>query len=174
MPFGDFLPTLFICYAIWRLSIRFVWPAFRGLPIERTIWTLGLWWIGTLLGVVFANVPLNRLVASDLKEQPGSLTALIVIIVIVVLIVINQLRVMRKTGYLLKFLLCYVIGGIIIAILSAIPGEQLRLHHFIIALVLLPGTAFPTRLSLIYSSLLYGMFLNGAARWVSRRFLLCA
>ncbi|KDN44874.1 hypothetical protein K437DRAFT_224606 [Tilletiaria anomala UBC 951] len=165
VPFGDFLPTLFTAYAIWKLAVRFVWPAFNRLPIERTIWQLGFYWLGTLLNVVFASVPLNRLVASDLRSQPGALTSLIIIIIVVVIIVINQLRVVRKTGYLPKYLTLYITGGIIVGILAAVPGESLRLHHYIISLVLLPGAAFPTRLCLIYSSFLLGMFLNGVGRW---------
>jgi hypothetical protein len=145
--------------------MRFVWPAYKGLPIERSVWQLGFFWIGVLLDVVFANVPLQRLVASDIKSQPGSLTALIVIIVIVIVIVINQLRIIRKTGYLPKYLTLYVTGGVIVGLVAAIPGEELRLHHWVIAAVLLPGCAWPTRLSLIYSAFLLGMYLNGSGRW---------
>ncbi|KAE8208374.1 hypothetical protein CF327_g7115 [Tilletia walkeri] len=163
--FGDFLPTLFGCYAIWRLAFRFVWPSFQHLPLEREIWTLAAFWIGVLLNVVFANVPLNRLVASDIASQPGSLTALIILIIIVVVLVINQIRVIRKTTFLPRYLSIYIIGGIIVGLLAAIPGQSLRLHHYIIALVLLPGCAFPTRLGLIYCAFLLGMFENGLARW---------
>lgn len=57
-----------------------------------------------------------------------------------------------------------------------------RSHHYIAAMALIPATAFPTRLSLVYQgsvvlqaiqsatltvhhSILLGLFLNGAARW---------
>ncbi len=165
MPIGVFLPTLFTAYAIWRLAVRFVWPAFGRLPLERSIWQLAAFWIGLLLNVVFANVPLDRLTGYNLKTQPGAITALIIIIVVVIVLVVNQLRVIRKTGYFPKYFVLYVTGGVIVAILSAVPGETLRLHHYIIALVLLPGCAWPTRLSLIYTSFLLGMFVNGVARW---------
>lgn len=164
-PMGDFLPTLFVGYAIWRLTFRFVLPAFEWLPLERTIWILGPFWIGVLLNVVFANVPLQRLVASDLQSQPGALTALIIIIVVVIVIAINQIRVIRKVGYLPKYLTLTLVGGVLLGLLAAVPETGLRLHHYIIALILLPFTAFETRLSLIYASFLLGMFLNGVGRW---------
>jgi len=164
-PMGDFLPTLFIAYTLWRLTFRYVWPAFERLPLERNIWIQGFFWIGVMLNLVFANVPLDRLVASDIASQPGALTALIVIIVIVLLIAVNQIRVIRKVGKLPRYLTLTIIGAIIIGLLAAIPTTGLRLHHYIIALVLLPYTAFPTRLSLIYSAFLLGMFLNGVGRW---------
>ncbi|UZJ54875.1 hypothetical protein CBS101457_004195 [Exobasidium rhododendri] len=164
-PMGDFLPTLFVAYGLWRVTFRFVWPAFERLPLERNMWIQGFFWIGVLLNLVFANVPLDRLVASDIASQPGALTALVVIVVIVLVIAVNQIRVIRKVGKLPKYLFLTIIGGIIVGLLSAIPTTGFRLHHYIIAMVLLPYTAFPTRLSLIYSAFLIGMFLNGVGRW---------
>lgn len=184
-PMGDFLPTLFVAYSLWRLTFRFVWPPFQKLPLERNIWIQGFFWIGTMLDLVFANVPLNRLVASDISSQPGAvreislscsrklifphfqLTSLIIIVVVVLVLALNQIRVIRKVGFLPKYLTLAIIGGIIIGLLAAVPTTGLRLHHYIIALVLLPFCAFETRLSLIYSSFLLGMFLNGVGRWVS-------
>ncbi|KAK0548263.1 hypothetical protein OC845_003662 [Tilletia horrida] len=163
--FGDFLPTLFGCYVIWRVAFRFVWPHFQHVPLEREIWTLAAFWVGVLLNVVFADVPLNRLVASDIASQPGALTALIILIIVVVVLASNQVRVIRKTTLLPRYLSIYITGAVIVGLLAAIPGESLRLHHYIIALVLLPGCAFPTRLSLIYCAFLLGMFENGVGRW---------
>lgn len=74
-PAGDFLPLLFVCYVVYRLTFRFLFPAFARFPVERTIGTLALFWIGVMLDVVFANVPLQRLVLSDITSQPGALTS---------------------------------------------------------------------------------------------------
>lgn len=73
-PMGDFLPTLFIAYALWRLTFRFVWPAFERFPLERNVWIQGFYWMGVLLNVVFANVPLGRLVASQIASEPGAVS----------------------------------------------------------------------------------------------------
>jgi hypothetical protein len=164
-PMGDFLPTLFIAYAYWRLTFRYLWPAFDRFPLERNVWIQGFYWLGTLLDVVFVNVPLSRLVVSDITSQPGALTSLIIIVVVVVVLAINQVRVIRKVGQLPKYLLLSIVGGIIIGLLAAIPTTGLRLHHYIIAMVLLLYCSFATRLSLIYGAFLLGMFLNGAGRW---------
>ena len=50
-------------------------------------------------------------------------------------------------------------------VIALLPGLEFRLHHYIISMVLIPGTAFPTRLSAIYQGFLLGMFLNGVAAW---------
>ncbi|SPC67646.1 uncharacterized protein UHOD_08457 [Ustilago sp. UG-2017b] len=163
--FGDFLPFLFTCYAIWRLAFRFVWPAFTHLPVESTFWTLAFWWLGVLLNLVFGKVPIPRLVGNDIRQQPGGIVAVIVVAIIVLLVAINQIRVMWKTGLLPKYISLYVVAGVLVGLAAAVPGETLRLHHYIIALVLLPACAFPTRLGLVYVAFLLGMFTNGIARW---------
>ncbi|WFD31647.1 Lethal(2) giant larvae sro7 [Malassezia sp. CBS 17886] len=162
---GDFGPHLFASYAVWRIAIRFVWPEFRHMPVEFGVGTLGLWWIGVLLNVVFENVPLNRLEGRDLAQQPGALSSLIVIIIVVVCLAINQVRVIRAAGELPKYLFLYVIAGLIIALSAAVPGEGVRLHHYIIGLALLPGCGFSTRISMLCCAFLYGMYTNGVARW---------
>ncbi|PWN94598.1 hypothetical protein FA09DRAFT_291663, partial [Tilletiopsis washingtonensis] len=164
-PAGDFLPTLFGAYVIWRVAVRYVWPAFALLPLEREVWTQGFFWLGTLLDVVFVDVPLQRLVLSDITGQPGALTSLIVIVVVVLVLAINQVRVIRKVGALPKYLALAAVGGLLIGLLSAVPTTGLRLHHYIIALVLVCFCAFPTRLSLAYCAFLLGMYIAGVGRW---------
>ena len=163
--FGSFLPALFVCYAFWRLAFRFVLPAFRDAPIEASVWYLPTFWAGVLTNITMDKIPINRLVASDLQQQPGAITALIIIIIIVLVIVINQVRVIRKTGWLPHYLGWYVAGGLVTMVIALLPGLDFRLHHYIISMVLIPGTAFPTRLSAIYQGFLLGMFLNGVAAW---------
>ncbi|WFC99595.1 hypothetical protein MYAM1_002340 [Malassezia yamatoensis] len=162
---GDFGPHLFVTYAAWRIALRYVWPAFAQLPLEFGIGTLGLWWIGVLLDVVFANVPLQRLEGSDILQQQGALASLIIIILVVACLGVNQVRVIRKAGYLPKYLSLYVIAGIALGLCTAVPGEGVRLHHYVIGIALLPACGFPTRISLLSSALLFGMYTNGVARW---------
>lgn len=161
--FGGFLPTLFVAYGIWRLAWRFTLPQFHQAPIEASVWYLASFWPGVLSNITAAKLPIDRLVASDIDARPGALTALVIIVVILFIIVANQVRVIRKTGWLPHYLGWYIIGGLVILVLSQLPGLQLRLHHYIIALALTPGTAFPTRLSAIYQGFLLGLFLNGVA-----------
>ncbi|KAL4402153.1 hypothetical protein ACI68E_001805 [Malassezia pachydermatis] len=162
---GDFGPFLFVCFVIWYAGLRHVWPAFRPLPLEFGIGWLGLWWIGVLLDVVFADVPLSRLTGHDIAQQPGALTSLVIIVVVVICLAINQVRVIRNAGVLPKFLTLYIIAAIILGLCAAVPNEVVRLHHYIIALALLPGCCFPTRVSMLCCAILVGMFINGVGRW---------
>ncbi|CDO73206.1 hypothetical protein BN946_scf185007.g261 [Trametes cinnabarina] len=163
VAFQQFLPALFVAYAFWRVAFRFVLPAFSRAPIESSVWYLAPFWVGVLTNLTTDKIPIDRLTAQDIKERPGGLTALIIIIVILLVIVINQVRVIRKTGWLPYYLGWYIVGGLVLLVLSQLPGLELRIHHYIIAIALMPGTGFPTRLSAIYQGFLLGMFLNGVA-----------
>ncbi|KAG6862432.1 hypothetical protein C0995_011872 [Termitomyces sp. Mi166 len=161
--FGAFLPTLFIAYAFWRLAFRFTMPAFSKAPLEASVWYLVPFWVGVLNNITFDKIPISRLTASDLTKRSGAITALVIIIIIVFFLALNQVRVMRKTGWLPHYLKWYIIGGLVVLVVSQLPGLELRVHHYIISMALIPGTAFPTRMSAILQAFLLGMFLNGAA-----------
>jgi hypothetical protein len=51
----------------------------------------------------------------------------------------------------------------VLLVLGFLPGLSLRLHHYIVAMMMIPVTAFPTMLSAIFQGLLLGLFLNGIA-----------
>lgn len=161
--FAAFLPTLFVAYAFWRLAFRFTLPAFANAPIEAAVWYLAPFWVTVLSNITFLKLPIDRLTASDLTKRAGAVTALVIIVIVVFVIVINQARVVRKTGWLPYYLGWYILGGLVTLVIALLPGLQFRLHHYIIAIVLMPITAFPTRLSAIYQGFLLGLFLNGVA-----------
>lgn len=163
--FGSFLPTLFFSYAFYRFAYRWVLPAFNNRIFERTIWFYGPFWVFLLSNYTLDRIPIDRLTASDIKQQAGGIAAIVVLVIVLVIVAINQVRVVRLTGWLPYYLGWYIVGGLIILILSQLPGLVLRIHHYIAALCLIPATAFPTRASLIYQGILLGLFLNGAARW---------
>lgn len=161
--FATFLPALFVCYAFWRLAFRFTLPAFAKAPIEGALWYLGSFWVGVLANITFEKIPFSELTSHDIKQRAGSGAALAIIIVVVFICVVNQCRVARKTGWLTYYLGWYIAGGLVALVLAFLPGLQFVLHHYFAAMVLMPATAFPTRLSALYQGLLLGLFLNGVA-----------
>jgi len=163
VAFGTFLPVLFVAYAFWRLAFRFVLPAFCNAPLEASVLYLSGFWVGILNNLTFDKLPLSRLTSSDITKRNGAITTLVVFLVIAVVLTINQIRVVRKTGWLPHYLGWYIAGGLVTLVLALLPGLSLRLHHYIIPMIVIPGTAFPTRLSAIYQGLMLGLFLNGTA-----------
>jgi hypothetical protein len=122
--------------------------------------------IGALNNYTFARlIPLQRLTPMDIQKQPGAKFALALVIPTVLAIVLSQAWQIRQGGLLPRYLKIYCTMLLIILILLPLPGLRLRIHHYILAILLMPGTAFPTRPSLIYQGLLLGLFINGVARW---------
>ncbi|KAJ5050776.1 uncharacterized protein L3040_002647 [Drepanopeziza brunnea f. sp. 'multigermtubi'] len=162
---GKYLPATFCAFVIYRyMGVR---RALSGLTaqIEKTVLWLGGLWFAALSNYTLDWIPIQRLNAHDLKQQPGAKLALALIVTLIALIVIKQAFFFRREGRLIRYLGLYgtFIGAILLCLL--IPGLSLRIHHYILALLLLPGTSMQTRPALLYQGLLVGLFINGIARW---------
>jgi len=72
-------------------------------------------------------IPIDRLTAHDIKQRPGGLVAVIILVLLIAAIAINQLRLFRKAGLLVTYIRWYALGGVVIGILAALPGLDLRL-----------------------------------------------
>ena len=161
---GRFLPAAFIACVLYRVAIK---PQQTGLraTIERTILWLGGAWVGALNNYTFDSIPIHRLTPHDVKAQPGGVLALIIIVLIIFAIALGQAWYLRLEGRFRKYLAIYCIMGLILILCIPIPQLHLRVHHYFLAMFLLPGTRVQTRPGLLYQGILIGLFVNGAARW---------
>ncbi|PHH67796.1 hypothetical protein CDD82_1111 [Ophiocordyceps australis] len=161
---GKFLPAAFVAWVIFDKVAK---RTLKGLKaqVEKTVLWLGGCWVGALSNYTLGWIPIQRLNKHDLDQQPGAKAALAVIVIILVVIVVSQIWFLRKEGRLIRYLKLYVLFLVAIVIGLLLPALHLRLHHYIIALLLLPGTSMQTRPSLLYQGFLLGLFINGVARW---------
>jgi hypothetical protein len=162
---GKFLPAAFCAVVIYQyMGVR---RALSGLTaqIEKTVLWLGGCWVGALTNYTFDWIPIQRLNKHDLEQQPGAKLALALILLLLVVIVVKQVFYFRREGRLIRYLGIYgiFIGAILLSLL--LPGLSLRIHHYILALLFLPGTSMQTRPALLYQGILVGFFINGIARW---------
>ncbi|PYH75373.1 LCCL domain protein [Aspergillus uvarum CBS 121591] len=162
------LPASFVAYVLYKYCAR---PLLDPLSepvyqITKTLLYLPPAFIGGLNNYTFARlIPLERLTPHDIQKQPGAKVALALVIPTVICIVLTQAWQIRMGGLMPRYLKIYCTMGLILLILLPLPGLRLRIHHYILAILLMPGTALPTRPSLIYQGLLLGLFINGVARW---------
>ena len=172
--FRGFLPAVFTALVIYHFCVHHTLHPL-GCQIEKVgFWTggqiekAGLWlsgcWVGALENYTFDRLPLQRLTPDDFK-QPGAVLTLFALLILIIGIAFFQARAFRIEGRLPRYLLFYACLGILMVLLALIPHLKLRVHHYILALILLPGTALQTRPSLLYQGLLVGLFINGIARW---------
>ncbi|KAF3908934.1 hypothetical protein ABW21_db0203081 [Orbilia brochopaga] len=160
-----FLPTAFAAYVLERFVVRRTLSGLNA-QIEKTVLWVGACWFGALNNYTFdVWIPISRLTPHDLGQQPGAKAALAIIVIALVVIAVFQALAIRKEGNMIRYLQFYLLCGICIGLLIAIPNLNLRIHHYILSLLLLPGTRLQTRPSLVYQGLLMGLFINGLARW---------
>lgn len=161
---GRFLPASFCMFAIFKFFIR---RTLLGVDaqIEKTILWLGGCWIGALNNYTFDNIPIERLTPHDIQNQPGAIPALIIIVLILFCIALGQAWCLRVEGRLPRYLALYGLYVTGILIMVAIPRMNVRLHHYILGLLLVGGTSMQTRPSLLFQGILIGLFINGIARW---------
>ncbi|CAN9406908.1 unnamed protein product [Alternaria alternata] len=161
---GRFLPAALAAALFYQFSVR---KSLRNCKaqVEKTVLWVGGAWVGALGNYTFERIPIQRLTGNDIRQQPGAITALVIIVLILFAVVLYQAWCFRREGRLPRYLALYATLGLGLGILAAMPKLTLRIHHYIIALLLLPGTALQTRVSLLCQGLLVGLFVNGVARW---------
>ena len=161
---GRFLPAAFCAFVIYKFCVK---PQQRGLTatMERTVLWLGGAWVGALNNYTFDFIPIQRLTSHDLQVQAGAKLALAILVVLISVIACGQVWYLRLEGLLPRYLGIYAIflAGIVFCIIM--PPLNLRIHHYILALLLLPGTRPQTRPGMLYQGILVGLFINGTARW---------
>ncbi|KAE8352792.1 hypothetical protein BDV28DRAFT_148691 [Aspergillus coremiiformis] len=161
---GRFLPCAFVGFAIYYFSVR---HTLKDLDAhwDKTVLWLGPCWVGALNNDTFDKIPISRLTPHDIQQQPGAIPALIAIVTLLIAIVLSQALAFRNEGRLFHMLSLYGIMACGIVALLVVPKMNLRIHHYILSLLFLPGTTLQTRPSLLYQGLLVGLFINGIARW---------
>ncbi|KAH7152442.1 hypothetical protein B0J13DRAFT_264180 [Dactylonectria estremocensis] len=162
---GKFLPAMFCVWVMYdKMGVR---RTLKGLTaqFEKSVLWLGACWVGALDNYTLSFIPIQRLNKHDLEQQPGAKAALAMIVLIIFCIVVSQIWFFRQEGRLVRHLKLYglFVGGIVISL--SLPSLNLRIHHYILGLLFIPGTSLQTRPSLIYQGLLVGLFINGIARW---------
>lgn len=183
-----FLPTCFILYVLWVVSVKRtfllnapfeddssgdleearsrpgkVLPGYS--PIYRIIFWYLFFWIGVINNMTFDRLPIDRLTLYDLQNMPGALIVMCVLGVVMVICVLAQAYYLWLLGRLWKFLKAYTLISGILVLLAFLPGLTLRIHHYIFALLLIPGCSTRGWTAYVFQGLLLGLFLSGVARW---------
>lgn len=161
---GRLLPAAFVGWAIYYFCVR---ETLSGLTAqwEKTVLWLGPFWVGALNTDTFDRIPISRLTPHDIQQQPGAIPALIIIVAIIVITIVTQAWGIWSAGKLPHYLMIYGVMAGALIVMIILPQLNLRIHHYILSLLFLPGTALQTRPSLVYQGLLMGLFINGIARW---------
>lgn len=162
--FKRLLPCLLGTFFIYELSCKPLLTNMHAYLSRALFWGVAFY-IGILENYVFGAIPVDRLTLHDLNTQAGAWIAVLVIGALVLLIAIGQAYLFWRMNKIWPYLGAYLSALGCLTILSMIPNQTLRIHHYILALILLPGTCLQTTASLFYQGLLLGLYVAGIARW---------
>lgn len=121
--------------------------------------------MGVLENYVFGYLPLDRLTVTDLNDQSGAWLTFILLFSMIFLIIISQTYYFYKMNKFKQYFPLYCMQALALVGLSFLPMETLRVHHYILALLLLPGTCIRITPSYFYQGILLGLYTSGVARW---------
>ncbi|WPK24779.1 hypothetical protein PUMCH_002070 [Australozyma saopauloensis] len=185
-----FLPTCFVLYVLWVISVKRTFLTEERAttteshntteenlelnqakdipecsPVLRLILWYPLFWLGVLNNMTYDRLPIDRLTLHDLQNMPGALLVMYVLGTITLVCIAAQAYYLWLLGRLWRFLKVYAILSGLLIILGSLPGLTLRIHHYIFALLLIPGCSTRGWTAYVFQGLLLGLFLSGVARW---------
>ncbi|SCU91510.1 LADA_0F10418g1_1 [Lachancea dasiensis] len=163
LAFQRFLPLGFVLYVLWKCSVRRTLD--HGSPVTKILCWFPTFWLGVMNNITFDRLPVDRLTITDLKEQAGALLAVGSIITTIISCAVVQAYSLWKSGRFRKFLCIYLtlIAGLFI--LGILPGLSLRIHHYILGILLVPGCATRGTPAYLFQGILIGLVLSGVSRW---------
>lgn len=164
LGFRRFLPLCFMLFVLWKCicSITLMEPTSH---LCKTFIWYPLFCVGMLNNVTFDRLPMDRLTPKDIKEMPGSMTATMILLGIILVCIIVQAFQLWKAGRIGGCICGYTLLVFVITYLSKIPGLEFRLHHYVLGLILIPGTRTKGITAFLFQGLLLGLIVNGVTRW---------
>lgn len=162
--FQRLLPLCFVLYTLWKICTKRTFTEPTSPVVKLFLW-YPLFWLGVANNLTFDRLPVDRLTPKDLKEQPGGLIAVLSIFSTIITCAVIQAYKLWKSGRFQKYFKIYITFIISILVFAMLPGLSLRIHHYILALVLIPGCATKGFSAFMFQGVLLGLFLSGIARW---------
>ncbi|GMM55378.1 hypothetical protein DAKH74_019940 [Maudiozyma humilis] len=161
--FQRLLPLCFIFYVMWKVAIKRTLDG--GSPLLKLFMWYPLFWLGVMNNITFDRLPVDRLNPKDLKEQPGAMTAVGAILSTIIICAFTQAYMLWKSGRFQKYFKIYITLILGIVVLASLPGLNLRIHHYILGMVLLPGCATRSVTAYLFQGILLGLVISGVGRW---------
>lgn len=134
-------------------------------PVFRVVFWYLFFWLGVLNNMTFDRLPVDRLTLNDLHSMPGALLVISILGGITLVCVATQAYYLWLLGRLWNLLKVYAVVSGLLVMLALLPGLTLRIHHYIFALLLIPGCSTKGWTAYVFQGLLLGLYLSGVARW---------
>ncbi|CAR27084.1 hypothetical protein ZYGR_0I03580 [Zygosaccharomyces rouxii] len=161
--FQRLLPLCFVLYVLWKCAVKRTFD--NGSPLTKILLWYPTFWSGVMNNITYDRLPVDRLTFRDMKQQAGAATAVGSILATIVVGAIIQGYSLWKSGRLRKYMLLYLLILLSLFFLQSIPGLNLRLHHYILGILFVPGCATRGSSAYLFQGILIGLFISGVSRW---------
>lgn len=161
--FERLLPFCFVLYVIWKVSVKRTLE--DGSPLIKLLVWFPMFWLGVMNNITFDRLPIDRLTPNDIQQLSGALATVISLTMLVVACAIVQAYSLWKSGRLRKYFFVaipIVCGAFALAIL---PGLSLRIHHYVLGLVLVVFCSTRNVASYLFQGILIGLIVSGVSTW---------
>lgn len=159
---GELTVALFLFKCLWDLVFVYMFDEDENQLVIRILLIFSI----VCFNATIDRLPIDRLVWNDIKSMPGALFTLSCIAVIMLIGVFFQAWSIWHAGWLHKAAIGYLSLILVLILISFQSHLKIRLHHWVIGLILLPGCKTRSQLfSYIFAGLLLGLIINGIARW---------
>lgn len=162
--FARLLPLAFVLYAVWTTTVSTTISDPTS-PLARLLCWYPMFWAGIANNITFDRLPVDRLTPQDMAQLPGSLLAEIGIILSLTISTGFQALSVWRAGKFNKYLLGYIPVIIGIILLATLPKLQLRIHHYILGILLIFTTGTRSLTAFLLQGVLLGLLISGVARW---------
>lgn len=157
------LPLCFILYVVWKIAVKRALE--NGSPVCKVLLWYPMLWLGIMNNVTFDRLPVDRLNPKDLKEQAGAITAVGSIAGTILTCAVIQAYSIWKSGRFRKYFFIYITMILGLVFIASIPGLNLRIHHYILGMLLVPGCSTRGPSAYLFQGILIGLILSGVSRW---------
>lgn len=160
---GTFIASIFVGVLFYKYIAKPVLPG-PNFPIDTYI----LYSLPILFGLYMnqwaTNIPDFSITAENMEDST-IMTMVLTGAAAIFVLAIFQLYYIRKVKLLPKYIFGYVVIVIACFIFPTFLYLDVHIHHWLVAMLLIPMTRVQLRSSLIFQAILLGVFLNGVARW---------
>lgn len=155
-------PAMFLAAVLYGVCIK---RTLEGLTaqFEKVLLWLGGLWLGALANYTLDWIPTQSWGDYELGAVSQPVLVLAALVAVVGSLISFQMYCLWTEGRLERYLLFYLTVVISVFGLLCLPGVDLQLQPYIVALVFLPATAMQTRTSLLTQGLLLGILIHGLA-----------
>ncbi|KAI9138372.1 hypothetical protein BKA69DRAFT_1127401 [Paraphysoderma sedebokerense] len=160
---GNFILFTAVNTIVYSKIVKYSLPSMSFI-FDILLFHFGAIVLGIFIEVISTTLPPITFTYAMFRHT-SSIVLFIIILGIILACLIHQVYFIRSEGRLPKYVASYTTFISLYFILPNLIDLSIHIHHWTFGLFLLPGTKLQKRMSLLIQGVLFGLYLQGVARW---------